>query len=74
MKIKSLLGVYSFGRSIGDAIAAPRCHNQNTGSTKVEADYNPEFISFLESTDHVIVYSDSPIACVQVKFHLNNLI
>jgi gamma-glutamyltranspeptidase len=64
---QTIIGVVDFERSIGDAIGAPRCHDQNTGETEVEKYYSEEFIEFLESTHHNITRMESTIAVVQVQ-------
>mmetsp|Transcript_7254 Transcript_7254/g.8982 ORF Transcript_7254/g.8982 Transcript_7254/m.8982 type:complete len:81 (+) Transcript_7254:59-301(+) len=55
----------SWGESIGQAITNPRCHNQNTGDTQAENNYPTDFISFLESTDHIMDVSNSTLASIQ---------
>lgn len=63
--MQSLLGVVAWGESIGSAISSPRCHNQNTGDTTVESNYPSDFISFLQSTNHIIDKTNGTLAVVQ---------
>lgn len=63
--MQALLGVIAWGESVGQAIGNPRCHNQNTGDTTVEAAYPGEFSSFLKSTNHRVVQTSGTLASVQ---------
>jgi len=60
-----LLGVVAWQESVGQAVTNPRCHNQNTGDTTVESNYPEDFISFLQSTDHIVEVTNSTLAVVQ---------
>ena len=60
-----LLGIVSWGESAGEAVTNYRCHNQNTGDTRAEINYPQQFITFLESTDHIMDVSNETLANVQ---------
>lgn len=63
--IQSLLGILVWGEEVGQAIGNPRCHNQNSGDTRVETDYPSNFVDFLKQTDHVIAVTNGTLAAVQ---------
>eukprot|EP01095_Lingulamoeba_sp_RSL-Kostka_P001466 TRINITY_DN12048_c0_g1_i1.p1 TRINITY_DN12048_c0_g1~~TRINITY_DN12048_c0_g1_i1.p1 ORF type:complete len:613 (+),score=201.80 TRINITY_DN12048_c0_g1_i1:82-1920(+) len=65
--IESVLNVIDFDMNIGDAIATPRFHCQNTGDVQVENEFPESKIQELKNTHHIVVQKgiNSTLANVQ---------